>query len=206
MPAGSIAYVDRDWLPAARGPVSSLTVASDGALAWCGGPPVRGASKLNPETRAALLLLAVAKDAAAAVEGVPSASVAVTGKGLIAQHVREMVGCPAAARGAERPAAIVETTGDPGVIVEATRTLSDQGTLVLVGEALGRQLDMNLYPDVHRRGLTLIGVARPLQEPGALAAAPEEDLPVRRSCELLASVRSGEPLVPDATWYAVSGV
>jgi hypothetical protein len=167
---------------------------------------VRGASDINPEKRAALLLLTVAKDAAVAVEGVPSASVAVTGRGLIAQHVREMVGCPAAASGAERPAAIVETTGDPGVIVEATRTLNDQGTLVLVGETLGRQLDMNLYPDVHRRGLTLIGVGNPLHELGALAAALEDDLPARRSCELLVSVRSGELFVPDATWYAVSGV
>ena len=35
------------------------------------------------------------------------------------------------------------------------------GTIVLVGESLGRTAEMNLYPDVHARGLTLVGVEPP---------------------------------------------
>ncbi len=60
------------------------------------------------------------------------------------------------------PTCIVDTTGCPSAIVRASTRLADRGTLVLAGQPAGRRLSMSLYPDVHRRGLRLVGVAPPL--------------------------------------------
>ena len=110
---------------------------------------------------AAFVFLAVAEDAAAAVKAISPQSVEIAGRGLIAQQVRLLVGAPSETP-VERPQAIVDTTGDPSVIAHATRRVADLGTVVLAGEPLGRQFELNLYPDVHVRGLTLVGVAPPL--------------------------------------------
>lgn len=92
LPPGSFAYVDRDWLPASAQPVPSLVIQSDGALTWCGGPPMNARNRPDPDTAAALVLLAVAQEAAAAVEDLAPESVEVSGAGLIARRVRTLVG------------------------------------------------------------------------------------------------------------------
>ena len=159
---------------------------------------------LHPDTAAALALLAVARDAAAAVAGLPLGSVKVTGSGLIAHLVRVLVG-DGAARSAERPRAVVDVTGDPAVIVDATRRIADLGTVVLVGEALGRTADINLYADVHVRGLTLVGVSSPLQR-GKFPKAQADDDYLLEACRAsLVPASSDWVLVPGAAWYRVSG-
>jgi hypothetical protein len=98
----------------------------------------------------------------------------------------------------------VDTTGDPAVIVDATRRLADLGTLVLVGESVGRKATLNLYQDVHLRGLMIVGVAPPLQR-ATFQAEIESDDPLLESCrELLVEVASGAPLPLDGAWYRVS--
>jgi threonine dehydrogenase-like Zn-dependent dehydrogenase len=129
----------------------------------------------------------------------------VIGNGLIAQQVRAFIGDAFRTGDVERPQAIVDVTGDPTVIADATRRLADLGTLVLVGEGLGQKVELNLYPDVHHRGLTLVGIAPPLQR-ATFEAGIEADDPVLGSCrELLVRVPSGAPLPRHGVWYRVSG-
>jgi hypothetical protein len=206
LPPGSAAYVDRDWIPPSSGPVPAITVAGDAGLAWCDRAPVPAESGIDPDTAAALALLAVAQDAAA-VDRLPG-NVEVTGNGLIAAQVRALLGDDVRGNGragAESPTAIVDTTGDPAVIADATRRLADLGTLAFVGESVGRKAALNLYQDVHLRGLTLMGVAPPLQRATFLTAIESDD-PLLESCrELLVKVPSGAPLPIDGAWYRVSG-
>jgi hypothetical protein len=203
VPPGSLAYVDRDWIPCSSGVVAAIIAAENGGLAWCGCSPVPVPSGIDLDTASAAALLAVARDAAA-VETRTTGPVEVIGNGLIAQQVRALVGSPVRAAGVERPHAIVDVTGDPAVIADATRRIADLGTLVLVGENLGRNVELNLYPDVHGRGLTLVGMAPPLQH-AAFEAGVEPDDPALASCrELLVQVPSGVPLPPGGAWYRVS--
>jgi hypothetical protein len=210
LPQGAIAYVDRDWLPTASGEVSSLVATPDGALSWCSGRPVRMQGDLDSDTAAICVLLAIAQAAVAAVDGIPPGSIEVTGSGLIARQVRAVLGDRAAddARSTcfERPGAIIDTTGDPRVIVDATRRIADLGTIVLVGESLGRRVELNLYPDVHVRGVTLVGVAPPLQHSGSVVAATQVgSLDVESTRELLVPVSFGAPLPLNAACYRLSG-
>jgi threonine dehydrogenase-like Zn-dependent dehydrogenase len=117
--------------------------------------------------------------------------------------VRVLVG-DASGRSAEHPQAVVDATGDPAVIVDATRRVVDLGTVVLVGEALGRTVEMNFYPDVHVRGLTLVGVASPLQQPESSAVRTDEDPLIAWCHESLVRVTSGAVGPPASAWYAVT--
>ena len=65
---------------------------------------------------------------------------------------------------------------------------------------------MNLYPDVHARGLTLVGIAPPLQRPEALFGQSDPDDPLVVRCrESLVHVDTGTPLPLGAAWYRISG-
>jgi hypothetical protein len=155
------------------------------------------------DAAAARAFLAVAREAAAAAQGLPPGRVDVVGGGLIARRVRALVGDANAAT-AERPRAIVELTGDPEAIVAATRRVADLGVVVLAGETNERRTEINLYADVHRRGLTLVGVASPLGQ-GIVASPPEDDDALVDWCrESLVRVRVGSP-APRGPWYRVEG-
>jgi hypothetical protein len=208
LPAGSVAYIDRDWLPPASSEVPALIAAADGAFSWRGGPAMQMEDGLDSDTAAALAFLTVSRMAVAAVEAAAKDLVEVTGSGLIAHQVRGLLGHgPSLTRQSarfERPTAVVDTTGDAAVIVDATRRLDDLGVLVLVGESHGCELELNLYPDVHARGLTLVGMPPPLQSVRIEALAEAGSL-VESSQRLLVTARSGTSLPPKAAWYRVSG-
>jgi threonine dehydrogenase-like Zn-dependent dehydrogenase len=164
---------------------------------------------LDSDAAAALALLVVARAAAAALQGTPPDSIEIVGTGLIAEQVWRIVGDRSGAdrrsTPIEQPTAIVDTTGDPGVIVDATQRVANLGTVVLVGESLGRTAEMNLYPDVHVRGLTLVGVAPPVHA-GTVFAQADLDDPLVASCrEALVGVLAEAPLPSGAAWYRVSG-
>lgn len=205
LPPGSRAYLDRDWLPASSGDLAALTVMSDGSMAWRDDPPVEGHRDVDPVTAAAQALLVVARDAAAAVEGV--GPVAITGRGLVARRVRALVAERLSLERNEPPRAIVETTGDPTAILDATRRVAELGIVVLAGETHGRgAVELDFYPDVHVRGLTLVGLAPPLQDARNAATKPE---PVEASVlawclDGLVEVRSGSLVSEDAAWYCVT--
>jgi hypothetical protein len=209
LPAGSVAYIDRDWLPPASGEVPALIAAADGAFAWRGGPAVQMEAGLDSDTAAALAFLTVSRTAVTAVEDAAKDSIEVTGSGLIARQVRELLGHSSSSSGQsarfERPTAVVDTTGDAAVIVDATRRLENLGVLVLVGESHGCGVELNLYPDVHVRGLTLVGMPPPLQGAHFHAVTEAGDPLVEASRRLLVAASSGGSLPPEAAWYRVSG-
>jgi threonine dehydrogenase-like Zn-dependent dehydrogenase len=92
-----------------------------------------------------------------AADAVPAGAgpVEVLGDGPLAALVRGLVGDDRAGR---RPAAIVDTTGDPAELEGALRRLDDLGTLVLAGPPPPEPLALDLYGDLHVRGLTIVGV------------------------------------------------
>ena len=62
---------------------------------------------------------------------------------------------------------IVETTGDPGTILDAIRRVADLGIVVLVGETLSRRFRIKPLSGRPCAGLTLLGVSPPLQSADA---------------------------------------
>lgn len=96
-------------------------------------------------------------DIAAIRAAVPSGAtpVEVTGTGAFADSIRSALASDGTGR---PPAVIIDTTGDPATIVAALRRLDDLGTLVLAGPAPAEPVDMDLYADLHVRGLTVVGI------------------------------------------------
>jgi hypothetical protein len=83
--------------------------------------------------------------------------VEVTGSDALADAIRQALP-RARPEPNDRPSAVIETTGDPQMIEEPTRRLADEGILVLAGEPSEPAVELNLYPDVHGRGLWVVGV------------------------------------------------
>jgi threonine dehydrogenase-like Zn-dependent dehydrogenase len=59
------------------------------------------------------------------------------------------------------PGVIIETTGEPAAIEGALGRVADLGTVVLAGPAVDGPIRLDLYPDLHVRGLTLVGILPP---------------------------------------------
>jgi hypothetical protein len=177
---GSVAYVDADQLPEEGEAVIEALVVPDAAPADDGG------------LRALCLLAAPVRDALAGVEG----AVDVVGAGAVAWLIRSDLGSHRLAEDA--PAAVVDLTGDPDVIVDAVRRVADLGTIVLAGDPAGRVVDFDFYPDVHVRGLRLVGVPADRAEPLA-GAVSEGERP-----EAPEEARVGQAARAGAAWYRVS--
>lgn len=189
---GAVAYVDADWIvPGAEVPA---LVAEGGALRWGEQEPMQAEVDGDHETAASQALAAVAAEAVEALGASGDNGVEVIGRGAIAECVRALLG-RRLADGAERPSAVVDLTGDPETIRSATERVAPLGTVVLAGEPGGRNLALNLYPDVHARGLRLTGVGRPLSRPVQVADAAVGP-PVR--------LAAGEAIDPAGRWFAVA--
>lgn len=197
LPAGARAYIDADWIPAQGGPVPALIV-RDGAIGRSGEPTTPLPVGLDADRAAAGALVAVAREAADAVASIDPRQVAVTGAGAVAAAVRAALGGATldAVPDAAGIAAVVEASGDPAVIQLACERLADLGTLVLVGEPAGRSMPFNLYPDLHARGLRVVGVAPALGGPPVDAPRAEVDA----LASTMVTAQPGTPLVPGA-WY-----
>jgi threonine dehydrogenase-like Zn-dependent dehydrogenase len=192
-PADAVAYADREWTGYSLGEVPALIV-RDGMIHW-GDTHVPMPDGQSDDTVALACLLAVAHDAVSALGS--AKSVTVTGGGVVAWLVRRICSGSATPPGS-RPDAVVDTTGDASVLVESSHSPCDGGTLVLAGESLGRACTINLYTDVHRRGLTLVGVRPPLAG-GSLEPHLSEAIHLRRE-QPPRAVTFGARL-GEATWY-----
>ena len=176
--ATATAFIDADWIRTSYGgPVPAL--------------------EDDDRAAAAGRLLASADHIAGLVDSAPAGGVEVIGAGLVAHEARTLLGRRNGT--GDRPAAIVDCSGDPAGVLDAIRRVCDLGVVVLAGEPLGRQLAIDLYVDVHRRGLRLIGAPRPGDLPPV-----QDDARVARALELLADVDPGAPVPADARWVAVS--
>ena len=199
LPAEAVAYVDADWLPADGGGVAALIVRADGTMQWG-----QETEPLTPGEDAdrcvASSFLRLARDASGAVPTSAHGACEVPGRGLVAEWVRQLVQNRAMAEG-DAPAAIVETRGDAASIVSSSSRLADLGTLVLAGEGETASLPLDLYPDVHVRGLRLVGVAPLSLETAETADADEPFLAAFRG--LVTDVRLGESLPEEGRCYRV---
>jgi hypothetical protein len=202
----TVAYIDADWVPhSGAGPVPALIIEQGARVRWSDGAPVSLPEDLDPDRAAALVLAAVARDAAAAVSGVPGDQIAVTGGGLIARLIRRLLGIREDGTAAvAMPLAVVDTTGDPEALVASTRRLADRGMLVLAGEPKG-ELDLDLYRDVHLRGLELVGIAPPLSRGALWDGAAAERAADADVFEPPVRLAAGSALPPLGSWYCVTG-
>jgi hypothetical protein len=181
---GVTAYVDADWISGSSSSAAALVVPANGDEA---------------DRIAGRALIAVALRVVEALAAVAPERIDVTGSGFVAGAVRRLLGAAMPAPGPdERPAGLVETSGDPERVLAATGRLEDMGVLVLAGEPGDRVVRLDLYRDVHLRGLQVVGVppARPDVLPSDLGAAAADYLDAERPV----TVRAGEPL-PRASWY-----
>lgn len=82
--------------------------------------------------------------------------VEVVGSGALAGELRKQVRAPGS--GDERPGTGVDTTGDIEQIELLVERVEDLGTVILAGPPVAEDATVDLYADVHVRGLTVIGV------------------------------------------------
>lgn len=159
---GTTAFLDADWLAAPMNTRVPALVSGPGAVISFGAAEAPLPAGMTGEGAAGVSLLAVAEEAVQALTSFEPSRIEVYGIGLVAHLVRRIVGCPDRGRATDRPAAIVDTTGLARQIAGAMKRLDDLGTLVLAGPSVELPLPLDLYWDVHRRGLRLVGVAPPL--------------------------------------------
>ena len=154
------------------------------------------------EEAAAATLYGIAEGAArAACEAWPG-PVEVLGTGALAEVVRALL----AERGRDaggpgRPAAIVDTPGDAAALRAALGRLDDLGSLVLAAPPADT-LDLDLYPDIHVRGLRIHGVA-PARE--LVREASERGFHQRFLDLAHAAVPAGAPPPAAARWLEITG-
>jgi hypothetical protein len=210
LPAGSVAYVDADWIASApQLPVPAIVLdAEAGTVRIDEGPTLSLHGSVESDTVAGRVLLALARTAAAVADVHRPCVCQVCGGGAVALHTAALLGLAptrsGSARTVERPHVLVETTGAPEAIIAATRLLGDLGVLVLAGEPLGRPLELDLYPDVHSRGFRVVGVRPPLSSIEARSdIAGEEPLPAVLAATL-AQASFGEVLPATAAWFRVA--
>jgi hypothetical protein len=166
-PPGLVLVFDREWAVEGDVPVPAVDV------------------EPGSEYGAPLSALAIAATDAAAGD-----AVAVTGAGAVAAEARRLLREQRREASGDAPSSVIETTGDPEEIRRATELVAPMGTVLLAGEAVGRRCDIDLYPDVHTRGVRVKGVPRPEASPAG---------PVPTGQEL----RSGEALDPAALFYVL---
>ena len=99
-------------------------------------------------------------DAVIAALPAGAAAVEVAGDGELASALRARVAAIAAPAGS-RPAVVIETTGDGAAVQAALRRVADLGTVVLAGPPPAVAVALDLYGDLHVRGLTLVGTPGP---------------------------------------------
>ena len=151
LPLGGVAYIDSDWIAAAAAHDSIPALSAVGQmLSWQGGD---GIVVDDPDVAAFEALAGVSAEIAAHLADFPPHLIEVFGRGLVAREVRRRLNVNGSEGEAVVPMAIADTTGDPNVIEAAIHRLGNIGTLILAGPSLGRPFPLDLYADVHVRGL-----------------------------------------------------
>lgn len=186
---GDVAFVDADWLPAlGRASVRALTV----------GLAETGDDRHPIEVARAKLAAAASSVVAYVLEQNKESDVAsihVPGRGAFATEVRSRLGVgetPSIGPSAT-PLVWVETSGDAAALHTALAGVADLGTVVLAAPARQPTIEIDLYRDIHHRGLCLHAVDLTVSEAASDAPAIPDPVPVA----------SGQT-VPMHWWYYLS--
>lgn len=201
-PEGTIAYADREWLADDFAEAACLAVLPDRQVVLPDGH-TQELSSDDADVAAARFFMAIAREAAAIVGHVPPSAAQVVGRGIVATIARSYAGIEREQVATGKPAAVVETTGRQDAIFEACRRVADLGLVVLAGEPAGRRTELNLYPDVHVRGLTLVGA--PTTEGIGLLPGPADDHEGQIEADALAQLQrvAAGARLPDGTWFRI---
>lgn len=152
-------YVDADWRNESVATSFTGIAVADGRLFWNDAPEVAvPIESADADLRAAELLLAYSARIAAVIGD--ATSVDVVGIGALSDLVRRQL--PAlVVRASAAPTAVAVLTSNPRAVIDAFGSLADLGTLVLACPG-NPGCPLDLYSDLHRRGLRMVGVPRPL--------------------------------------------
>lgn len=97
--------------------------------------------------------------AVAAAVPVGGGPLEVTGDGPLARALRARLAAAAAPVADAPPTVIVETTGEAAAVRAALARVADLGTVVLAGPVAPGPVALDVYGDLHVRGVTLVAVA-----------------------------------------------
>ena len=100
--------------------------------------------------------------AAAAVAATGPRPVEVTGSGALASAIRTELDVTQGGSD-EQPGTVVVTSGDVAEIQEALARVRDLGLVVLIAAPTPDAPRLDLYTDLHVRGLTVVGVPEPAE-------------------------------------------
>ena len=200
-PGGTVAYVDADWIPRAGGASPALLVSAEGTVAWSGRATGVAVPGRSADAAAGLVLDALAVAAASVARSAPGSHGHVYGEGIVAGWVRDRLGA-LSDRADGAPGVVVDTTVDSDTLSSATRIVEDLGTVVLAAGANDRAVTLDLYPDVHVRGLRLVAAAPALEHVLHVPDAEAERL-AEAVREAAVDVHPGEPL-PRAPLYRLA--
>jgi hypothetical protein len=192
-PDAAEVFVDADWIHDSED--APCLYVRDGVLgaSWVVGGGI--AIGQLPAEEAAGRLLAVTAERAVSVVSQVTGPVEVVGHGAVALLAREGLRQPG--RGPGAPAAIIDCSGDPDAIREGVRRLDDLGTLVLAGAGTPNLLEIDLYPDVHVRGLRLVGLGVDLDDEAVLVRGMLPNSLRTTLCE----VGAGDGVEERCTWF-----
>ena len=154
--SGTSVYMDRDWIDA-TGTVSSAILVSGEELRLPSGA-ARLVNSIDPDLAVWTMIDALAKTVAdVAVQH--DAAPRVPGEGLLAARIRARI---EPTDDSKAPyAVVVETTGSAAGTDRACSIVADLGTVLFAVTPLDGTMPYDLYPDVHRRGLSVMGVPDP---------------------------------------------
>lgn len=96
-------------------------------------------------------------DAALAIVCEERGAVAVAGEGTLARDLKERLRSRLADPGAGA-SMVIETTGEPEQIARALKSVENLGVIVLAGPPPAEPVALDLYGDLHVRGLRMIGL------------------------------------------------
>lgn len=119
--------------------------------------------------------------------------VSVVGNGIMARLVRLAL----AGYTGRGPRAVIDTSGSPARISAALADMDPLGMVVLAAPPATDYVDLPVYADLHRRGLTVVGVP---WAPGAPALDSITGLALY-ALRALGEATAGQP--PSMAWYCV---
>jgi hypothetical protein len=167
-------YVDVDWQSRpADGQAEPVGIAFEEGRLWWTDAPEDAAKVANADRvrRTAELLAAYMLRIASLLEG--HERVEIIGSGAVARALDRRL---SRTRDPDsRPSAIVVLSHDEAVLTDALTRVDDLGVLVLASPAT-RSKDLDLYGDLHRRGLRMLGVPRPRPGDGSDGAELDQEV------------------------------
>ena len=203
LPRDAVAYVDAEWIPTGgSGDVPALVIHADTTVCFADAWEARAPAGFDPQLTAAWMLASIAATAVAAAERcAPPGPVRVTGRGVVAARSAEIL-LEHGRVGEGRPAAIIDTTGDPTLIADSLVELVDLGVLVLAGMP-PTAMSLDLYPDVHVRGLRIVGAGPLSHRAQAVVKDDASALAPAVFGSTLGEIHQPSGRVTAAGWYRV---